>query len=99
LIGFNKELGYHPLNVSLVGSCLSSWHYYKDPKEQVASVFLGIAKNHAFQDGNKRTAVIFYYTACDLLSIHPVSEDDLFRTVVEIAANKFSVEEVAKKIF
>lgn len=40
----------------LLESAFSSYMYYDDDLEQACSIFRGIAKNHAFSDGNKRTA-------------------------------------------
>lgn len=40
----------------LLDSCFSSYYYYDNELEQISSVFRGLAKNHAFSNGNKRTA-------------------------------------------
>lgn len=40
----------------LLESCFSSYYYYDNELEQISSIFRGLAKNHAFSNGNKRTA-------------------------------------------
>lgn len=99
IIDVNKELGYSVLNRSLVGSAISSWHYYTNPKEQIASIVSGIVKNHAFRDGNKRTAVLMYYTMCSELKIKPKSDNDMFKIILQIANNKYSIKEVTNLLF
>lgn len=47
------------LNRDLIESTYSSVDYYPTELEQVVSVFRSIIKNHAFKDGNKRTAYLF----------------------------------------
>lgn len=99
LIKINQKLGYQVLNKSLVGSALSGWQYYSSLEEQIASVIKGITKNHAFQDGNKRTAVIVYFNLCSLFNMKPLTDDEMFVSIVDIASNQYSVEEIAKKLF
>lgn len=100
IIEINKDLGYNILNKSLVGSAISSWHYYKNAKDQTASVVLGIAKNHAFSDGNKRTATVVYYTLCKFLELRPLSEDKMNIAILKIAESKnMSVLEASKLLF
>lgn len=100
LIATNSALGYHPLNTNLVGSCLSSWHYYTDITQQVSSVVYGIAKNHAFQDGNKRTAVVVYYVLCAKLHLPTLSDSAMFDTILQIAkSTDLTIEQVATLLF
>lgn len=40
----------------LLDSCFSGYYYYDNELEQISSIFRGLAKNHAFSNGNKRTA-------------------------------------------
>lgn len=100
LIAVNAALGYHPLNTNLVGSCLSSWHYYADVQQQVSSVVYGVAKNHAFQDGNKRTAVVIYYVLCNKLHLPPLPDNEMFDTILQIAkSTDMTIEQVATLLF
>lgn len=100
IIEVNKNLGYSILNKSLVGSAISSWHYYKKPTEQISSIVLGITKNHAFSDGNKRTATITYYALCDLLKIKPLPEDKMEKVILRIAASKnMNILEATRLLF
>jgi prophage maintenance system killer protein len=100
IIEVNKSLGYSILNKSLVGSAISSWHYYKKPTKQVSSIVLGITKNHAFSDGNKRTATVTYYALCDLLKLKALPEDKMEKVILKIAASKnMTVLEVNRLLF
>jgi Fic/DOC family len=100
LIAVNATLGYNPLNTNLVGSCLSSWHYYNTVELQISSVVYGIVKNHAFQDGNKRTAVVTYYTLCSILHKPALPDGVMFEVILQIAgSNNMSVEDVAILLF
>lgn len=99
LVLINKKLGYQPLNKSLVGSAFSGWRYYSSLEDQISSVVSGIIKNHAFQDGNKRTATLVYYRLCSLFNIKSLDEEQMFSAVVEIAKSKLSVEQVTKILF
>lgn len=54
-----------PRSLALLGSAVgrqfsgySGVYKWKDPFERLASLFYGIVKNHAFHDGNKRTALL-----------------------------------------
>jgi hypothetical protein len=98
IIEINKNLGYSILNKSLVGSAISSWHYYRDVKDQIASVVLGITKNHAFSDGNKRTATVVYYALCDCLEIKPLSEFKMNIVILNIASSKNMSVITARKL-
>jgi prophage maintenance system killer protein len=98
IIDINKSLGYSILNKSLVGSAISSWYYYKKPTEQVSSIVLGITKNHAFSDGNKRTATVVYYTLCDVLGLKSLSENRMYDVILKITASKNTTVFEATKI-
>jgi death-on-curing protein len=99
IVAVNKALGYHPLNVNLVGSALASIHYYPDIKTQIAAIVNSLIKNHAFQDGNKRTATVVYLTLCKRNGIRPIRDAALFDVVVKIASSKLNVEQVQKMLF
>lgn len=68
---------------------------YKTLPEKVAALFHSLCKNHAFHNGNKRTAL-----ATLLMVLHrndrrlknEVSDDEVFDFVVSVAANTFPSE-------
>lgn len=71
---------------------------WKTPLEKCASLFYGLNKNHAFNDGNKRTSLLItlYY----LLLIHriPTGNQKRFETLtVRIAANELYRYKIAEK--
>ena len=99
LIKVNAKLGYTVLNKSLVGSAVSSWHYYNTPKEQISSIVGAIIKNHPFQDGNKRTATVVYYTLCKIANLQAKPDSKMLLIVVDIAENQYDVAALTKILF
>lgn len=87
------------LNENLIGSSLSSWHYYKNPLQQVASIVRGIAKNHAFKDGNKRTAAVVLLLISEMMGLPVVADSKIEEVLVDIASKHYSVEQVADLLF
>lgn len=66
--------------------------YTKD-MDVCATLFFGMVKNHAFADGNKRTALLillYQLNLCGLIPVAPVDEYE--KLVVAVAANSLSEE-------
>ncbi|MEU7698594.1 type II toxin-antitoxin system death-on-curing family toxin [Streptomyces sp. NPDC039028] len=66
---------------------------YERPHEKVATLFYGIAKNHAFENGNKRTALV-----CGLVSLERngfdlcnTSEEELYEMATTVVAGTFPI--------
>ena len=65
--------------------------------EKVAALFHGLCSNHAFVDGNKRTAVVAAEALCLLNdATMNVDEDELVGLAVE-TAESLSVDDVIKR--
>jgi death-on-curing family protein len=100
IIGINTAIiGTKTVKESLVGSAVSSYHYYKDIKHQIISIVRGISKNHAFADGNKRTALCVLYYLSEKNNLKVVNDEELFDLMIHMASTKESVEELSAKIF
>lgn len=87
---------------NLVASCLSSFHYYNNIKDQISSIFKSIVLNHSFNNGNKRTAVVFLVITAKQTgnSVSNLSNKQLFNITLNIANGKLTkVEEISKLIF
>ena len=83
----------------LLDSCFSSYYYYYGNElEQISSIFRGLAKNHAFSNGNKRTAAAVL-TIFLLQNGYEMDENDLISLTEEVINNNFEVTEIAEKIF
>ena len=54
-------LGNQAILKDSIESCFSSLDYLEDNKLKIASIVRSIAKNHYFQDANKRTAFAVFY--------------------------------------
>jgi len=48
------------INDNALLSVLSSTSYYNDPADKISCVVRGVIKNHAFSNGNKRTACLAF---------------------------------------
>ncbi|MEW2051671.1 Fic family protein [Streptomyces sp. NPDC005476] len=66
---------------------------YERPHEKVATLFYGIAKNHAFENGNKRTALV-----CSLVSLERsgydlcnTTEEELYDMATSVVAGTFPI--------
>jgi death-on-curing protein len=73
---------------------------YTDPTPDVpslaASYAFGVARNHAFIDGNKRTAYVVCRTFLLLNGFDmSASKEDRYRTFLDLAAGAISEEELA----
>ena len=70
-----------------------------DTVRQVATLFWGVAANHAFRDGNKRTAVVLLRSFLNLNGFDmTLSEDEIFELAVGIADTHLSVDDVEAKL-
>jgi death-on-curing protein len=100
-IGLNVLAGESGMvDVGKLESAISSSEYYSSFEDKVASIIRSMIKNHAFRDGNKRTAVMMFR----LLVAHSrrrmsFSNKELVDLFADIAANHYSVEEIRDKIF
>ena len=70
--------------------------FYPSVEAKAASLLFGLARNHAFVDGNKRVAVLatlqFLNTNGYDLDLSPVEE--AYTTVVQVASGTLSVEDL-----
>lgn len=86
------------LSRELLHSALSSYQYYDTDMLCIASVYRGLIKNHAFQDGNKRTATLVLSTLLIDGGIGRVSNTSAVKLALDIATSNYSVEQVAERI-
>ncbi|NET71411.1 MAG: type II toxin-antitoxin system death-on-curing family toxin [Sphaerospermopsis sp. SIO1G2] len=78
------------------------WHY-GDPKPDLADIAAayayGIARNHPFVDGNKRTAFVVCHLFLKLNQIELVADQkNKYDTFIKLAAGELSEEELAQWI-
>ena len=76
---------------------------YSDPKPDVAELAaaygFGLAKNHPFNDANKRTALIAVRLFLKLNGYDlAASPDEKYKTIIRVAASDVSEEELAQWI-
>jgi death-on-curing family protein len=78
----------------------SSYYYYELTEEQIASIINALIKNHCFLDANKRTAFLTFISICNINNITNIKDKSQYATIFEnIAANHYTVQEVAKLLF
>lgn len=67
---------------------------YKTPEHTAAALFYGVALNHAFENGNKRTALVCMLVLLDKNRVLLVDadEDDLYEMATRVAAHEFLEE-------
>ena len=87
------------LNYNMISSSLSSYYYYDTIENQISSIIRGIAKNHAFIDGNKRTAGLTLKYLSNKFNLKIKSDIECANILIDIASNKYSVEDISKMIF
>ena len=94
-----KEFGFHIKNKSLIGSAISSYHYYEDLIDKISSIFRGLLKNHPLQDGNKRLACIMLLEILRELGINYVDDDvTIYNFVIDVASNDYTIKEISQKL-
>lgn len=76
-------------------------HAYGDPPPDLAdlaaTLAFGLARNHPFVDGNKRTAHVAYRTFLALNEVEfPGLGEEKFVTILALAEGRMSVEEFAR---
>lgn len=73
------------------------WEYGEDDRSIIAAAYaFGIARNHPFADGNKRTAWIIANIFLMLNGLEiAFDESDAIRTVEKLAAGELSEDELA----
>ncbi len=66
-----------------------------DIVRQAATLFWGVAANHAFRDGNKRTSVVVLRSFLNLNGYDmTLSEDEIFELALAAAGGHLSVEAI-----
>ena len=82
---------------SALGRPVNRWHYGTDDIAELAAAYaFGVARNHPFIDGNKRTAWVLarLFIVMNGLTI-AFDKEDAVRTVLALASGDLSEEELA----
>jgi len=78
---------------------LNLWTYSRNAADLAAlaaAYAAGIARNHPFLDGNKRTAAVVCETFLELNGRRlTASDDDWYQTMIDLASGKLSEEQLA----
>lgn len=87
----------HGMLESALGRPVNQWHYGEDDLSALAAAYaFGVARNHPFIDGNKRTAWVLarLFLALNQLEI-AFDPEDAISTVLALAAGELSEDELA----
>ncbi|WP_144589426.1 type II toxin-antitoxin system death-on-curing family toxin [Brevibacterium casei] len=97
----NQDFGAErPLDPNVLGSAvarqtagLGSYLKYTTPSEVAATLFYGIALNHAFENGNKRTALVAMLVSLqrNRTLLTETTEDELYDMATSVADHKFEI--------
>ena len=70
--------------------------FYRGIEAKAASLLFGLARNHAFIDGNKRIAVLatLQFLNGNGLDLDPLPVEEAFKTVVQVASGHLSLEDL-----
>lgn len=83
--------------VAMPQAGISGEYFHKDAFEMAAAYLYHLALNHAFLDGNKRTAIGAVLVFLDLNKIGlRASQDDLYLLTVTVARGEASKERIAR---
>ncbi|MCW7480278.1 MULTISPECIES: type II toxin-antitoxin system death-on-curing family toxin [Leptospira] len=77
----------------------NQWHYKPESTifELTASLGIGVAKNHPFMDGNKRTSFLLMYVFLASNGfIIDTSEEDVVNVMLKVADGSIKEDELAK---
>ncbi len=83
---------------SALGRCINKAMYEPDSSlaELAAALAFGLAKNHAFNDGNKRIALIASFTFLELNGVRvTATEAEAYEAVYGLAAGQLSESDMA----
>ncbi|MDE0237202.1 MAG: type II toxin-antitoxin system death-on-curing family toxin [bacterium] len=88
------DLGLADSAIARPGASFQGEEFYPTLEAKAASLLFGLARNHAFIDGNKRIAVLATLQFLNVnghdLNLEPA--DEAFKTVVQVASGSLSVE-------
>jgi len=98
--GGSSGLRDHALLESALGRPLNKWSYEQAELPELAAAYAyGLARNHPFVDGNKRTALLTLYTFLGLNGVDfVVPEADAAAIILSLAAGEVSEESLARWI-
>lgn len=70
--------------------------FFRGVEAKAASLLFGLARNHAFIDGNKRIAVLatVQFLNRNGLDVDLLPAEEAFKTVVQVASGRLSLEDL-----
>jgi death-on-curing protein len=98
--GGSAGLGDHALLESALDRPRNKWAYEQAALPELAAAYgFGIARNHSFIDGNKRTALLAIYTFLGVNDVDfIVPEADAATIILALAAGEVSEDNLARWI-
>lgn len=90
------DLGLADSAVARPGASFGGEEFYPSIEAKAASLLYGIARNHAFIDGNKRISVLatLQFLNANGYDLDLSPADEAFKTVVQVASGSLSLEDL-----
>lgn len=103
LLGLEVDTLMRATDVALADSAVArpragfdGQEFYPTVEAKAASLLFGLARNHAFIDGNKRIALLatLQFLNANELDLDLLPIEETYKTVVHVASGNISVEEL-----
>ncbi len=90
------DLGLADSAIARPGASFGGEEFYPSIEAKAASLLYGIARNHAFIDGNKRVSVLatLQFLNANGYDLDLSPADEAFKTVVQVASGSLSLEDL-----
>lgn len=90
------DLGLADSAVARPRASFGGEEFYGSVEAKAASLLFGLARNHAFMDGNKRIAVLatLQFLNKNGLDLDLLPAEEAFKTVVNVASGHLSLEDL-----
>lgn len=90
------DLGLADSAVSRPNASFDGQEFYATIAEKAATLLFGIARNHAFIDGNKRVAVLatLQFLNCNGYDIDLRPAEESYKTIAGVAAGTITLEDL-----
>lgn len=94
------DLGLADSAVSRPGASFEGHEFYQSVESKAASLLFGLARNHAFIDGNKRTALLatLQFLNVNGLDLDLSLTEEAYKTVVQVASGSLSLDDLTEWI-
>lgn len=107
LLGLEVDTLVRATDVALADSAIAraragfaGQEFYPTVEAKAASLLFGLARNHAFIDGNKRIALLatLQFLNANELDLNLLPVEETYKTIVQVASGNISMEDLTNWI-